>query len=78
MADALGSRLTAVVQRSAGRLLEVTAPIVERWGRISAGPEPVAATALVHGLTVVTRNEADLIDRGVPVVNPWADLQPRR
>ena len=77
--DALESRLAAVVESFAGRLLEVTGPIAERWGRVGAGPEPVpaidgliAATALVHELTVVTRNEADFIRCGVPVVNPWA------
>lgn len=32
----------------------------------------IAATALVHGLTVVTRNVADFADTGVPVINPWA------
>lgn len=32
----------------------------------------IAATALVHGLTVVTRNEADFKKAGVKVVNPFA------
>jgi predicted nucleic acid-binding protein len=31
----------------------------------------IAATAIVHGLTVVTRNVADFADTGVAVVNPW-------
>ena len=31
----------------------------------------IAATALVHGLTVVTRNTADFASTGVPVFNPW-------
>lgn len=31
----------------------------------------IAATALVHGLTVVTRNTRDFERCGVPVVNPW-------
>lgn len=31
----------------------------------------LAATALVHGLTLVTRNVADFEDTGVPVLNPW-------
>jgi predicted nucleic acid-binding protein len=29
------------------------------------------ATAAVHGLSLVTRNEADCAARGVPVINPW-------
>lgn len=31
----------------------------------------IAATALVHGLTVATRNTRDFTSTGVPVVNPW-------
>jgi hypothetical protein len=31
----------------------------------------IAATALVHGLTIVTRNTADFAPSGVPVLNPW-------
>ncbi len=33
----------------------------------------IAATALAHGLTVVTRNERDFAPLGVPVLNPWSD-----
>lgn len=45
-------------------------------GRRSGRPLPVIdglllATAEVHDLTFVTRNEADCADRGVPVLNPW-------
>ena len=31
----------------------------------------IAATALVHGMTVVTRNIADFKPTGVPLINPW-------
>lgn len=31
----------------------------------------IAATALVHGLTVATRNTRDFANTGVPFVNPW-------
>ncbi len=31
----------------------------------------IAATAQVHGLTLVTRNQADFADLGLPLVNPW-------
>ncbi len=31
----------------------------------------IAATALVHGMTVITRNVADFERTGVPLINPW-------
>lgn len=60
-----------------GRILPITVPIAEEWGRINV-PDPLpifdgllAATARVHGLTLVTRNISDLQRRGLPVLNPW-------
>jgi toxin FitB len=35
----------------------------------------IAATALVHGMTVVTRNVADFQHTGVPLINPWERSQ---
>lgn len=69
-------------KRFEGRILPVSDEICLRWGRISADAElqgakvPVidgllAATALVHGLTVVTRNAADIERVGAKIVNPW-------
>ena len=60
------------------RILPVTAEIAARWGRLSAqlghsGADLLlAATALEHDLTIVTRNEKHFIPAGVSVVNPWA------
>jgi predicted nucleic acid-binding protein len=54
---------TAVAQRCAW--LHVTDPCAERDALI-------AATALVHGMTVVTRNVADFEPTGVAILNPWA------
>ena len=34
----------------------------------------IGATALVHGMTVATRNVADFAPMGVPVINPWDPL----
>lgn len=34
----------------------------------------IAATALVHGMTVVTRNVADFVPTGVPLINPWEPM----
>ena len=62
-----------------GRLLAVDAQTADRWGRLlaSAGrPLPavdslMAATALQHDLTLVTRNTADFGGTGVRLINPW-------
>lgn len=61
----------------AGRTLDVTEPIAEAWGRLGVpDPRPVvdallAATAKVHGLTLVTRNTADFASMGINVFNPF-------
>lgn len=34
----------------------------------------IAATAMVHGMTVVTRNTGDFSGIGVPLLNPWMSL----
>ena len=58
------------------RILDVDLPTARRWGRLSAtlGHEGadllIAATALEHGLTVVTRNVRDFQPTGVPVLDP--------
>lgn len=62
-----------------GRLLSVDAAVADRWGHLQAlagRPVPaidslLAATALHHGLTLVTRNVKDFSDMGVALVNPW-------
>jgi toxin FitB len=61
------------------RIVPVDVEIAERWGRISAAATlpPVdgllAATALVRGWTVVTRNTSDFSRSGVEILNPWED-----
>ncbi len=60
-----------------GRVLELDAACAHAWGRMGANrslppiDSLIAATALVHGLTVVTRNTRDFDGLGVPVLNPW-------
>jgi predicted nucleic acid-binding protein len=60
-----------------GRVLDVDTEVARTSARLHVpDPRPVrdsliAATALVHGLTVVTRNVADFESTGVPVFNPW-------
>ena len=59
------------------RILTVDVAVAQRSARLHVPtPCPVrdgllAATALVHGMTVVTRNVADFEPTGVAVLNPW-------
>lgn len=71
-------RWVDVVERSfANHLLDVDRDVADLWGRLSAQrTRPVvdtliAATAIVHDLTLATRNVADVRDTGVRLVNPW-------
>jgi toxin FitB len=66
------------VQRDyADRLLPITTEVAEEWGRMNAAaPLPVvdglmAATARVHGVTLVTRNTADVSRTGARLLNPF-------
>ena len=59
------------------RILPVTAAIAEEWGRLNV-PDPwpvvdglLAATAIVHGLTLVTRNDSPLAEGRIAIFNPW-------
>jgi hypothetical protein len=67
-----------VVKRLSPRILPIDAAIARRCARLHV-PDPrperdalIAATALEHGLTVVTRNAADFAPMGVTLLNPWA------
>lgn len=68
--------LDAVLRHYGNRILPVDLPVARRWGRLSqqAGNEDpdllIAATALEHGLTVVTRNTRHFEPTGVPVLDP--------
>ncbi len=63
----------------ANRLLPVDMKVAERWGKLLAQagrPLPaidslLAATALTHGLTLVTRNVRDFQFSGLTVIDPW-------
>lgn len=60
------------------RIVPVDTAIVRRSARLHVpNPRPfrdalIAATALVHGMSVVTRNLAGFEPTGVPLVDPWA------
>jgi predicted nucleic acid-binding protein len=63
----------------AGRILAVDSAVALRCARLHVPDRSnecdalIAATALVHGLTVVTRNVADFQSSGVRLINPWVD-----
>jgi hypothetical protein len=62
-----------------GRVLSVDLPVSDRWGHLQAQarrPLPaidslLAATALHHNLSLVTRNARDFAGFGLNVINPW-------
>jgi toxin FitB len=61
----------------ANRLIPIDAKIARVWGEITADRSRpavdtlLAATAIVHNLTLVTRNEIDFNDLPVKLLNPW-------
>jgi toxin FitB len=68
--------------RFAGRIVPINAAIADRWGLIAAEAKRkgkalsvidglLAATALHHNLTVVSRNASDFTNTPAPVLNPW-------
>jgi predicted nucleic acid-binding protein len=66
-----------VLPAFAGRILPVDTAMVQRSAQLHVpDPQPfrdglIAATALVHGMTVVTRNVADFARTEVALLNPW-------
>jgi toxin FitB len=66
-----------VIPRFNGRILSFDTTAAKQAARLHV-PDPgserdtmIAATALVHGMTVVTRNIADFAASGVSILNPW-------
>ena len=66
-----------VLPAFAGRILPVDTAVAQRCAALHV-PDPrpamdslIAATALVHGMTLVTRNVIDFQSSGVTIINPW-------
>ncbi|RML16791.1 PIN domain protein [Pseudomonas syringae pv. maculicola] len=66
-----------VLKAFAGRILPIDTQVAKRCAQLNV-PDPrsecdalIAATALVHGMTVVTRNTADFKSSGAALLNPW-------
>lgn len=66
-----------VLPEFSGRTLPVDTAVARRCARLHVPDKCgerdalIAATALVHGMTVVTRNVADFKPTGVTIINPW-------
>ena len=82
-ADGLERWLDEVDTAFGDRILPIDRDVAEAWGRMNAErPIPVvdgllAATAKVHGMTLVTRNAADVAHLGADVLNPFETRVPR-
>jgi hypothetical protein len=78
-ADVFEHWLAALKQDFADRLLPISVGIAERWGLLNATqPLPVidgllAATAIEHDLTFVTRDSGALAASGARLLNPWRE-----
>jgi predicted nucleic acid-binding protein len=70
--------------RFSGRILAIDGPIADRWGVLSGEAKRkgralsaidglLAATALYHNLTIVSRNVSDFASTPASVLNPWKD-----
>jgi toxin FitB len=66
-----------VIPAFADHILPIDASVARRCAALHV-PDPrserdalIAATALVHGMIVVTRNDDDFAATGVPIINPW-------
>lgn len=84
--QAQGARLrawfdTTILPTFGDRILVIDIAVAQRCAALHV-PDPraerdalIAATALVHGMTVVTRNVADFVATKVPLINPWTVQQ---
>jgi toxin FitB len=76
-AESIASWLDVILRTYGGRILAIDVAVARRWGRLSQrignrGLDlAIAATALEHGLTVVTRNVSDFEPTGVAVLDPF-------
>ncbi|MFI7129856.1 type II toxin-antitoxin system VapC family toxin [Nonomuraea sp. NPDC050153] len=69
--------LARLYQSFRDRIIPITSDVTEEWGRMRCvrtlplSDALIAATAKVHGWSVVTRNVKDFTDTGVTVINPF-------
>ena len=74
--------LVGVEARFQERILPIDTQVARIWGELSAQAQSrrerlpvadglIAATAVAHGLYVMTRNTKDFVSSGVLLINPW-------
>ena len=74
-----------LLNRFTGRIIPIDSTVAQKWGQLQAkaeqmgNPMPaldglIAATALTHNLTVLTRNVQDMTSSGAEIVNPWVTV----
>lgn len=69
-----------VLPEFSGRMLPIDTAVAQRCARLHVPDKRgerdalIAATALVHGMALVTRNVADFKPTGVTIINPWEPL----
>jgi predicted nucleic acid-binding protein len=82
-AKALATRTKVIFDAFEGRVLPIDGTIAAAWGEALAVSERhvddagLAATAVIHGLVLVTRNTKDFAGRGIGLLNPFK-LPPQR
>ena len=73
-----------ITKRFENRIISIDSHIIDHWGRLRGEALQIgksfpvidsllAATALTHGMTIVTRNTSDYKDTGISIRNPWDD-----
>ena len=78
-ADALGAWVAELEETFADRIVNIDAAVAKLWGELSSDrSRPVidtliGATALVHGMVLVTRNTKDLAGLDVALLDPFAE-----
>ncbi len=76
-ANQLEDWLAALLDKYRDHILDINVDVAQLWGRLctphaqNSLDKQIAATAMIYGLTVVTRNDKDFTKTGVAVLNPW-------